>query len=373
MNCKELWRLFDNEGINFFTGVPDSTFKHWIDFLAANHNKGLTNITACNECEAVAIASGYHMGSSKFGVVYTQNSGLGKTINPITSLVDPEVYSIPLLLMIGWRGEPGIKDEPQHKKMGRIMLPLLDVLEIPYAELPDNLNGASKIIMKAKKYILEKNAPYAIIVKKGVLEKYTEKIITQTNSKLTREETINLIMDNIDKSDAIISTTGKTSRELFELRISKLESPRDFYTVGSMGCSASIALGLALQKPSKEFFILDGDGAVIMQMGTLATIGHYKPKNLHHIIIDNGSYESTGGQPTVSNSLNFAAIAMACGYKSSKEVTSKSQLLETIKEIKNLEGPNLLLVKVKKGTKKNLRRPTKSPIENKEEFMKFIG
>jgi len=373
IKTEELWNTFDKADLNFFTGVPDSTFKDWMKFLADNHGQGLSNIIACNECEAIAIAAGYYLATGKLGVVYMQNAGQGKTVNPLTSLCDPEVYSIPLIMMIGWRGEPGKKDEPQHKKMGRVMIPLLEVLEIPYKLMPTEIEDAKKTINGLKEIALEKKTPVALIIKKGSFEKYKAKKKQVTNYEMNREEAIRVIIDNLEGKEIIISTTGKTSRELFEYRVARKEVSRDFYTVGSMGCSASIALGIALQKKDKQVVVFDGDGAVIMQMGALATIGHYQPKNLMHIVFDNSTYDSTGGQPTVSTTVDFQKIALANGYKNSQIVSGKNELIKEIKNIQESEGPNMLIVKVNKGARKDLGRPTSTPIENKDSFMKFVS
>ncbi len=373
VRCEDLCQIMKKNGLVFFSGVPDSTFKDWTRFLDEKNGTGLTNIIASNECEAIAVASGYNLATGKIGTVYMQNSGEGNTVNPLTSLCDPEVFSIGLLLMIGWRGEPGKKDEPQHKKMGRITLPLLDVLEVPYNELPKEKENVEIIISEAVSYIKKNNSSYALIIKYGTVEKYES---CQTEQKrefeMSREEAIKTIVDSLNGSEAIISTTGKTSRELFEYRAYKSEEQRDFYNVGSMGCVAPVALGISLQKPDKKIVILDGDGSVIMQMGTLATIGHYKPKNLCHVILDNGSYESTGGQPTVSDSIDFKKIALACGYASAKIITSKPSLVKEVKKIEKSKGPSMLIVKINKRSRKDLGRPTITPVENKEIFMRWI-
>ena len=303
MNCEDFCELLRREGFGFYSGVPDSTLKSLISYIEDKDD--LFNVRAVNECEAVAVCTGYHFATGKIGVVYMQNSGEGKTVNPLTSLCDPEVYSIPVLLMIGWRGGPGTKDEPQHVKMGRVTIPLLETLEISYKILPDNIEEAEKVIQEMKEKAEETKSPVAIIIKKGLFEEYEAKEKVKTNYEMKREDAIKAIIDNLDSSEAIISTTGKTSRELFEYRIGGGEKPRDFYTVGSMGCSASIANSIALQKSGKKVFVFDGDGAVIMQMGALATIGHYKAKNLYHIVFDNAAHDSTGGQPTVSDTINF--------------------------------------------------------------------
>ena len=370
--CQNLFNIFEKNNLTFFTGVPDSTFKDWMKFLNDEHGNQLTNIIAVNECEAAAIASGYHLATKKLGVVYMQNAGFGKVVNPHTSLLSKEVYSIPCIYMIGWRGEPGKKDEPQHKMMGRITLSILDTLEIPYQILPDNLEQAEEIIKELKEKAEQKSSPVALIIKKDILEKYQAKKESKTDYEMNREKAIKTIIDNLDGDEAIISTTGKASRELFEHRLNNQEIPKDFYTVGSMGCASSIALGIAIQKPDKKVFVFDGDGAALMQMGSLATIGHYKPKNLCHIILDNNSHDSTGGQPTVSKTVNFKQIALNCGYENVEQVQTKEDLAESIIRTKNREGPNLIVVKINKGARKDLGRPTTTPIENKQEFMKSL-
>lgn len=373
ISCEKLYGAFKKQDLTFFTGVPDSTFKDWMKFLADEHGERLTNIVAANECEAVATAAGYHLATGKIGVVYMQNSGEGKTVNPLTSLCDPEVYSIPVLLMIGWRGEPGKKDEPQHKKMGRVMLPLLDVLEIPHKVLPEEIGEAEKAIEEIKKTAEESKKPVAIIIKKKTLEEYEAKKKVKTDYDMSGEDAIKAIVDSLDGSEAIVSTTGKTSRELFEYREElKQDHSKDFLTVGSMGCSASIADGIALSGTNKPVFVFDGDGAVIMQMGALATIGHYQAKNLYHIVFDNGAYDSTGGQPTVSPTVDLEKVALACGYRAAKTVETKADLQAAVKDMKASDGPQMLIVKVNKGARKELGRPTTTPIENKEAFIKFL-
>ncbi len=369
IKCEELAKVFKENELTFFTGVPDSTFKDWMKYLADNP-PGFKNIIAVNECEATAIASGYHLATKQIGAVYMQNSGLGKVVNPVTSLCSGDVYSIPVLFMIGWRGEPEKKDEPQHKMMGRVMIPLLDCLEIPYKILPDNIKEAETTIREVKQLAEQNSSPAALIIKKGTLEEYVAKKSIKTNYGMSREDAIKTIVDNLNGDEVLVSTTGKTSRELFEYRVARSEKPRDFYTVGIMGCSASIALGIALQKPKKNVFVFDGDGAVLMQMGTLATIGHYNPKNFYHIVFDNSSYDSTGGQPTVSPSIDFKKIALSCGYKDAEYIETKKDLEKIIKNFS--EGPKMIIIKVNKGARKDLGRPTTTPIENKKAFMEFL-
>lgn len=370
ISCEEFANLCKKNDLTFFSGVPDSTFKSWMSFLNDAKNS-FKNIIAVNECEAIAVASGYHLSTGKIGVVYMQNSGFGKTVNPITSLADPDVYGIPMILMIGWRGEPGKKDEPQHKKMGRIMMHLLKTLEISYEIMSDNPKVIEKQLEEATNFAKKNGSPYALIIRTDTFADYScDK--KDSNFEMKREEAIIEIVKNLDKDDIIISTTGKTSRELFECREhNKQNHSNDFYTVGSMGCSSGIAFSVALQKKNKVF-VFDGDGAALMQMGSFATIGYYKPKNLYHILFDNSSYESTGGQPTVSDTVDFEKIAKACGYNYTATVKTKEELNNQIKKIKNMEGPLLIVVKIKCGSRKDLGRPTIGPIANKKSFMEKL-
>jgi phosphonopyruvate decarboxylase len=274
--------------------------------------------------------------------------------------------------MIGWRGEPGKIDEPQHKKMGRITLPLLETLEIPYEIFPDTDTELEIVLGKAKNYIKENNSPFALVIKKKTLEPYNSKKKKNLHySQMSREDAIKVIIANSSGKEVIISTTGKTSRELFETRVSRKEEPRDFYTVGSMGCASAIGLGVALNSKAKTL-VIDGDGALIMQMGTLATIGHYQPGNFYHILFDNNAHDSTGGQPTVSDTIDFEKICVGNGYKSVSSVSDEENLKIKLNEMFLKPGPSMLIIKVKKGARDNLGRPTTSPIENKHSFMNFL-
>ena len=377
ISCEDLFNVFSKTGISFFSGVPDSTFKDWMTYLSHHHGETLTNVIACNECEAIALVSGYYLATQKIGVVYMQNSGAGKAVNPLTSLCDPDVYSIPLVMMIGWRGEPGRKDEPQHKKMGRIMTPLLDTLEVPYEIMPDEIEAAEKVITNIVNISRYRKTPAALIIKRNTFETYAPGNMDISRSSndcpMAREDAIQIIVDRLKGDEIIVSTTGKTSRELFEYRVQRGEAPSDFYTVGSMGCASSIANGIALSTPHKKVVIFDGDGAVIMQMGSLATVGYYHAKNLYHIIFDNHSYDSTGGQPTTANKVDFQKIALGCSYKSAVTVKTKTELINEVNNLRHLKGPHMIIVKAKKGSREDLGRPTKTPIENREEFMRRLS
>jgi phosphonopyruvate decarboxylase len=372
IRSEELYQIFKKFNLSYFTGVPDSTFKGWMSFLDRKSRSGnLTNRIAANECEAVFLAGSYYIATGNFGVVYMQNAGLGKAVNPITSYADGEVYNIPMLLMIGWRGEPGVTDEPQHKKMGRITKGLLEVLEIPYKVVPDDILGIEDAINEACRFMREKSSVYAILVRKDLVDDEPG-IEYKRKYSMLREEALKLILENLSESDFIVSTTGKTSRELWEYRESQKQSHgHDFLNIGGMGGVTSQALEIALQKPSRRIFAFDGDGSVLMQMGSLATIGHYMPRNLYHIVFDNNSHESTGGQPTVSDTIEFEKVALASGYRTASVVDTREGLLKEIKGLK--EGPAMIVVKINKGSRKELGRPTIPPQSNKENFMKTIG
>lgn len=371
--CENFFEILKDNDLTFFTGIPDSTFKDLMKYLADNDSKELKNIVPCNECEAIALASGYHLATNKIGVVYMQNSGLGKAVNPLTSLCDPDVNSIPILLMIGWRGEPGKIDAPQHKKMGKITLPLLETLKIPYIILEPNLSVIKKELDKALSYCKESKGPYAFVFRRGFFKDYQMKFKKSNNYTLITKEVIQLIMDNLNHDEIIVSTTGYITRELYECRESrKKDHHKSFYNVGSMGCASSIGLGIALQKPKKRVIIVDGDGAAIMQMGAFTTIGKNSPSNFVHIILDNEAHESTGGQPTNSPNVDFVKVALASNYKWAVRVENTEDLLKSIDSIKNRKGPILILIKIKLNSRSELKRPTKNPKEYKEGFMRYL-
>ena len=370
ISCKKFYDYLLENDVDFFTGVPDSLLKDFCAYVTDN-TESRKNIITANEGNAIAIASGHNLATGKYGLVYMQNSGLGNTINPLTSLADNEVYSIPMLLLIGWRAEPGVKDEPQHAKMGKITLELLQTLGIPHKILDDNFE---ETIKEAKEHMKNKKSPFAIVAKKGIFEEYKLKTKKETNYELDREGAINLIVPLLDKDDIIVSTTGMTSRELFEFRESNKEGhEKDFLTVGCMGHSSSIALGIALEKPGRNVYCFDGDGALIMHMGALSTIASLNPRNFKHIVFNNFAHDSVGGQPTAAFNIDIPAIAKANGYVYAESAETGKDIVNKINKIKNIDGPVLLEVKVNKGHRKDLGRPTRTPIENKEDFMGFLS
>ncbi|NQU98259.1 phosphonopyruvate decarboxylase [Candidatus Woesearchaeota archaeon] len=373
INCKEFYDLLNKHSINFFVGVPDSLLKYFCAYITDNADEGRNIITA-NEGNAIALAAGHHLATGKYGLVYMQNSGQGNAVNPLVSLADPDVYSIPMLLIIGWRGRPGIKDEPQHVKQGKITLSLLDTLDIEYEVLPEDIEGARKAVKKAVESMQKNSAPYALVIKKGTFDEYKLQNKIETSFDLSREDAVKLVTDSLESSDIVVSTTGKTSRELFEYR-EELEQghEKDFLTVGSMGHSSSIALGIALNKPDRQVYVFDGDGAAIMHLGAMGVIAQQEPKNLKHIIFNNGAHDSVGGQPTVGFQVDLPTIATAAGYKAAYSAETIDEIKNALRKLKEVEGLSLLVIKVNKGARKDLGRPTTTPIENKEAFMGFLS
>jgi phosphonopyruvate decarboxylase len=359
--------------VDFFTGVPDSQLKALCNYLINKYGTdGIHHVIASNEGCCTGIAAGYHLATNKVPMVYLQNSGEGNIINPVASLLNENIYAIPTIFTIGWRGEPGVKDEPQHIFQGQITLKLLDTLNIKYFIIRkdtslDELNS----VMSRFNNILKDGKQVAFVVCAGALENPPEVKYTNSNTIL-REELINHLL-NVTDQDVIISTTGKASRELFEMRESKKQSHKyDFLTVGSMGHCSSIALGIALQKPEKKIWILDGDGAALMHMGAIATIGHFKPSNVVHIIVNNESHESVGGQPTIMGDVDLVSIAKSCGYQNATSIQSIEDLDEKLIQAKTLSKLSLIEIKCAIGSRKNLGRPTHTPKDNKNSFMSYL-
>jgi len=371
ISLHDFLKALKQNGVTMFTGVPDSLLKNFCAYIRDNEPRERNIITA-NEGNAISLAAGHYLGTGEIALTYMQNSGLGNSVNPLTSLVDREVYSIPVLLVIGWRGEPGVKDEPQHVKQGRVTTKLLETLEIPYEIVSSETKDIESVVYKAVNYMKTNLSPYAIVVKKGSFEEYEGMSTEGTALELSREEAIEIIAKSMPLDSVIVSTTGKASRELFEIRERLSQGhKRDFLTVGSMGHSSSIALGISLGS-TKKVFCLDGDGSVIMHMGSMAIIGDMKPRNFFHIVLNNESHESVGGQPTVGGKIDIPTIANACGYEHAKSVTTKKDLQEAMKSTQKNKGPMLIEVMVKKGARKDLGRPTSTPIENKEAFVGFL-
>lgn len=367
INPKQFIEELKSNGTTFFTGVPDSLLKNLTAYVTDNFNSS-EHIIAANEGNAIALAAGYHLATEKIAMVYMQNSGLGNTVNPLASLADKDVYNIPMLLVIGWRGEPGIKDEPQHIKQGKITLELLETLQVPYKVLSDNPVEMIKQVKEAYSYFKSNGSPYALVVKKGTFSSYTLKNTNNPKGDLVREDAIEQIISTFDENTVYVSTTGMVSRELFELREKYKQShSKDFLVVGSMGHTNQIALTIALEKKNKQVVCLDGDGSLLMHLGSLAIVGSLKPKNFTHIVLNNGAHDSVGGQPTVARDVDFISVAKALGYKSAFKVENKEELANVLN--KTNENPTFIEVIVKKGNRSDLGRPTVSPIDNKRAFM----
>jgi phosphonopyruvate decarboxylase len=372
LSPKDFYEALQARQINFFSGVPDSLLKDFNAYLM-DYTPSQNHIITANEGGAIALATGHYLATGKIPLVYMQNSGQGNCINPLTSLTDPEVYSIPMLLLIGWRGQPGISDEPQHIKQGRITQSLLDSLEIPYSTLPSEFEHAKKTLENAITSAQNRNAPYAILVRKKTFEPYNLISSSKSIYEHERESALKLVTSFLDTQDLVVSTTGKTSRELFEYRESlKQEHDKDFLTVGSMGHSSQIALGIAINKPQRQIYCFDGDGAAIMHLGSLAIIGQHAPKNYKHIIFNNGAHDSVGGQPTVGHNIDFLKIAEACGYKTTLRAKTTEEIKIAMQKLIKADGPSLLEILINRGARNNLGRPTISPIENKNSFMKNL-
>lgn len=372
INTSEFYRNLSAKDINFYTGVPDSLLKDLCAFISDNVPKE-KHVIAANEGASIGLAVGYYLATGKLPLVYMQNAGLGNTINPILSIADEEVYGIPMLLLIGWRGEPGLKDEAQHVKQGKVSEDLLEAMKIPYQILDKN-SDIALVLDKAISIAIKESKPYALLVKKNTFEKYKSKKSEVSSFELNREGAVKLIIDSLDKKDIIVSTTGKTSREVFEYRESLNQShENDFLTVGAMGHTSSIAMGIAKEKQKQNVYCLDGDGSVIMHMGTLAINGMMENVlNFKHIVINNGAHDSVGGQPTVGFDIDFPVIAKACGYTFAYSACTSEEITENLKLLATHKGKAFLEIKVNKGARENLGRPTTTPLENKIAFQEFL-
>jgi len=357
-------------GLDFYAGVPDSLLKNLCAYIT-DHADASHNIIAANEGGAMGLAAGHYLATSQIPVVYMQNSGEGNIINPLASLTDPDVYNIPVLLVIGWRGKPGVHDEPQHVKQGKVTTGLLNVMGIDYTVLSKDEDKAAAQIQKAINYMQATKQCYALVIEKDTFDAYTLQMVEKNDLTLSREDAIQIVASALGKKDVIVSTTGMISRELFEYRTAKNEShERDFLTVGSMGHASQIALGIALEKQDRRVWCFDGDGATIMHMGSMAIVAQKAPRNYIHVVFNNGAHDSVGGQPTVGLNIDLPAIAKAVGYKSVFSVSTKEELEKSLSHLG--EVPVFLEIKVKKGNRKDLGRPTTTPIQNKEALMHFL-
>lgn len=364
--------MLNKKGIDYFTGVPDSLLRGLCDFLT--RTVGIDpkrHVIAHNEGGCAALAAGYHLASGKVPCVYLQNSGIGNIANPAASLLHPKVYGIPVLFVVGWRGEPGVKDEPQHVYQGEMTENMLDSLDIKCFVM-DKETSEEQLHEALFEFadLFEQGKSCAIIIRKGGLTGVKSSYVN--NYELSREYVIEKISETA-KNDILVSTTGKISRELFETRKKRSEGhEKDFLTVGSMGHSAMIAFGIANEKTQRRVWCIDGDGAVLMHMGALAVIGHFKPSNFVHIVLNNAAHESVGGAPTVAQTADFAAAAKTFGYEATFSVSNNEELENALMQLTDTRYPVMLEIKVSLCSRDDLGRPSTTPKENKDALMKYL-
>lgn len=366
--------LLDILGAEFYTGVPDSQLKPLCDCLMDRYGiDARHHIIAANEGNGAALAAGYHLATGKIPVAYMQNSGEGNIINPVASLLNERVYRIPMIFIIGWRGEPGTKDEPQHIYQGEVTLKLLEDMNIEFFILdPDTSEEQIEERMTDFRKVLDAGGDVAFVVRKGALT-YDKKITYKNEYAMSREEIIRHIVA-VSGSDPVVSTTGKASRELFEIREENRESHKyDFLTVGSMGHSSSIALGIAVNKPDTKIWCMDGDGALLMHMGSMAVLAQQKPENMVHIVINNEAHETVGGMPTAAAESDLVAVAKACGYPYAASADNFDTLDKELVLAKERKALSFLEIKCQIGARADLGRPTTTALENKQNFMQYLN
>ncbi|EDZ42817.1 phosphonopyruvate decarboxylase [Rhodobacteraceae bacterium HTCC2083] len=365
-------RVLGDAGVTFFTGVPDSLLKEFCACVTMSL-KPEDHVIAANEGASVGLAIGHYIGTGSLPLVYLQNSGLGNTVNPLLSLASPEVYGTPMLLMLGWRGEPGKKDEPQHVHQGRVMVKMLEDMDLPVVVLSDDIAEAEAQTKAAAQQARDINGPVALVVKKGTFDKFAAPK-AEADLPMGREEAIMAAAETLEDNAAVICTTGMPSRELFEFRArNEAGHHRDFLTVGGMGHSSQIALGLAMAQTDRPVYCFDGDGAALMHMGSMAITGQSGAKNLIHLVFNNGVHGSVGGQPTVGFDIDMPTIATACGYATAQRVTTKEDLQSAIAAARATDGVTFIEVQVRPGNRADIGRPTSTPAQNKIAMMKFLG
>lgn len=363
IDAKAFYDGLENSGFDFFAGVPDSLLKSLCACIFDN-TPPERNIITANEGNAIGMVCGYHVSSGKCGVVYMQNSGEGNMINPLLSIADPDVYSIPMLLLIGWRGEPGVHDEPQHVKQGKVTCELLATMGVPYEVLEDDWESQLDRMVKAMN---EQSRPVALVIRKGTFDNYPFNV-EDNGATLSREEALKVVLENLTEDDFIVSTTGKTSREIFEIRESCGQNhANDFLTVGGMGHTSSIAFGMAVGT-DKNVWCVDGDGSFLMHMGAFPIIAQNAPDNFKYILNNNGAHESVGGQPTVGQKIDVPAILRASGFEEICEVSMPEEIAAGMR-ILRITPKSAMVVTTHQGSRTNLGRPTKTPQENKHAMM----
>lgn len=352
------------QGVSLFTGVPDSLLKELCTTLDTEVGRG-QHVIAANEGAAVGIAIGHHLRTASPALVYLQNSGFGNLVNPLLSLADPDVYRVPMVVLVGWRGQPGVKDEPQHVKQGRVMAGLLDSLQVPWAVLSKDPAEASQSLKEA----LACDGPYVLLVEKDTFAKAVRPATQDRGTLASREEALTALAAAVGREAAIVSTTGMLSRELFEYRERQGGHGQDFLTVGGMGHASSIALGVAMSDPEREVWCFDGDGALLMHLGSLAVIADQAPGRYFHVVFNNGVHDSVGGQPTSIGKVDVVAAAMALGYRQAVSTDDVEEIPDLVSGLRESGGPALLELKVRPGNRPDLGRPTRTPEQNKQAFM----
>lgn len=358
-------------GVSLYTGVPDSLLKQLGSHIMANLPREQHVITA-NEGAAVGLAIGHYLSTKTPAVVYMQNSGFGNTVNPLLSLADADVYGIPMLVVVGWRGQPGVKDEPQHVKQGKVQAPLVEAMDLPWSVLPHDGDEAEKLVAELLAESVERKTPAVLLVEKGTFAD-ADKLPKAESSLPSREDALVALTKQVGNDAAIVSTTGMLSRELFEYRVNNdLDGDRDFLTVGGMGHASAIALGVAKSEPEREVWCFDGDGALLMHLGGLAVIADHAPDTFFHVVFNNGVHDSVGGQPTSIGKVDIPAAATALGYKYATATSDLDSVAEAVAALREHGGPALLEIKVKPGNRADIGRPTRTPAESKAAFMQSL-
>jgi len=373
IDCGWFYNKLNSCGVTFFTGVPDSLLKAFCAFVT-DHVPSDRHIVAANEGNSIGLAIGHYLATGNPSLVYMQNSGQGNAINPIASLADPDVYGIPMILLVGWRGEPGTQDEPQHVKSGAVTLSMFEALGVPTSVLPSSKIALSDCVERAVARSLEETRPVALIVRKGLFEDYIPQQKKEEQYSMSREEAIELIASALDVGSIIVATTGKASRELYEFRSRQNSGHQtDFLVIGGMGHAAQIAAGIAMEKPQRVVCCFDGDGAVLMHMGGLGVVASLRLENYKHVVLNNGAHDSVGGQPTVGFAVDLSGIAKHCGYSSVFTVSDENELRRALPDFLNSTGPVFMEVRVSRGSRSDLGRPAVAPHQSKKNFMEFLN
>ena len=355
LDQKKVFQVLADFGVSFFTGVPDSYLNGFCNYALANC--GERNIIAANEGNAVGIAAGHYFASREIPLVYMQNSGEGNAINPLASLVDEAVYAVPMLLLIGWRGQGGSEpNHPQHKLQGEITASLLDIMHIPYTVLSDSDEDFAATVEKAVHYCRETRQPYGLIAPKGVMADPDKPNNVDDAYPMSREEAIEVILDHMPENTVYSATTGRATRELFFLREKRGETKaRDFLNVGSMGHASSVALGIALEKPDRCVVALDGDCAAMMHLGAMTMVSKLSAPNFLHVVLNNGAHESVGGQPSAGHRVDFTKIAEACGYATvGKAVETEEELIAALEKLCGSGKAGFIDCRIHKGLTRKL-------------------